>query len=172
MPTKSINISYTTDSAISFSAPVQQITLLDTTNRQYLRQVMLSQDGVKVIKGSYVVQIPMTQLFQAAYQAYPQLTWPPIILNQPTGSSVTAPQTASFNITASAEIAISYVWQYKGATSSSFVNVPNQAPFTGSTTASLFISTSSLALSGSQFRCVASNASGNTTSSAVYFYVG
>lgn len=173
MPTQAINIQYVETSSVTFTAPIQQMTFLDSTNRQYLRQLFVSQDGIKLVRGSNVVLIPAAQLWAAGSSYNPYLTWPPKIVTQPTSASANAPNSVDFSVSASSEIATTYEWQMQGAASSSFETLPivSQSIWTGSATENLHISASDLGLDQSQFRCVLTNASGQTTSSAVILYV-
>ena len=171
MSTQAINIAYTTTSSVTFNAPVQQVTILDTTNYQYLRQMFVSNDGVKLVVGDNVILIPMAQLYAAAASYDPSLTWPPVIITQPSTGSVTSPGAVDFFISASSEITFSYQWQVMGNTSSSYVELPlPDSIWTGSTTDTLHIS-SSRGLDQSTYRCVLTNLSGQTTSSAALLYV-
>lgn len=116
MITQSINIQFTTTSSVQFNRPVQQITLLDASNYQFLRQVMVSNDGVKLIRGEYAIQIPMSQLFAAGFAALPSMSWAPIITGEPTGSTVAtgsvSTSTASLFVTASDEAGTDMTYQW------------------------------------------------------------
>jgi hypothetical protein len=157
----------------NFTAPVNQTTFLNTSNRNYLRQAFLSQNGLSLVKSSSVVEIPMSELFKLAYAADPVLTYAPIIGTQPVATmSVVHPvATGSFFISASAETAISYQWLVATSGSNTFNNLTASAFFTGSTTSKLTISASTTAFNGYQFEAVAYNTSGQTTSSAGLFLV-
>jgi len=76
----------------------------------------------------------------------------PYITTQPTNQTVTAGQTATFNVTASGTAPFSYQWQKNGA------------DITGATSASYTTPATTTADSGEQFRVVVSNSAGNATS--------
>lgn len=115
--TQSINITYAGTSSVVFNRPVQQITLLDSSNINYLRQVMVSGDGIKVIRQNYAIQIPMSELFAAAFAAYPSMSWAPVIATDVTGSLTVMPNTISlatasmtFGVTDEFNDDITYQW--------------------------------------------------------------
>lgn len=168
--TQSINISFAGTSSVPFTAPVQRVTLLDSSNPTFIRQVMVSNDGVRIIKGQYTIQFPMQQLFIAAISASTSMSWAPYISVNPTTQTVGTNSSSYFNITASAESPITYQWYLQPSGSTGFSAVPNLSPYTGSTSASLFISAST-GLNLYQYECVASNVSGRTTSSAAILYL-
>ena len=56
-----------------------------------------------------------------------------------------------------------YQWQRKVSGGSSFVNLANDVIFSGVTTAILTVKGTTVAMSGSQFQCVATNAAGSMT---------
>jgi len=168
---QSINIQFTTTSSTTFGSPIQQQTFLDTTNRNYLRTMFVSQDGVKLVRGPNVVQVPMAQLFSAAVSYNPGLTWPPLILNQPTSSTGSPPSTSSFFVSASSELAITYQW-YSGSSSSGSWSALTDHAFSGntilgSTTATLTLKASDTLSLAKYYECILTNGSGNTTSSVV-----
>jgi hypothetical protein len=76
----------------------------------------------------------------------------PYINTQPANQTVTAGQTATFNVTASGTSPLSYQWQKNGA------------DITGATSASYTTLATTTADSGEQFRVVISNSAGNATS--------
>jgi hypothetical protein len=76
----------------------------------------------------------------------------PYINTQPANQTVTAGQTATFNVTASGTAPLSYQWQKNGA------------DITGATSASYTTLATTTADSGEQFRVVISNSAGNATS--------
>lgn len=76
----------------------------------------------------------------------------PYINTQPANQTVTAGQTATFNVTASGTSPLSYQWQKNGA------------DITGATSASYTTPATTTADSGEQFRVVISNSAGNATS--------
>lgn len=178
MITQSVNLTYGGANNIQFTRPVQQVTMLDSSNYAFLRQVMLSNDGVKIIKGNYTVQFPINQLFAVAVQAIPSMSWAPIISTQPTASQYITPSnislaTASLTISASDEFnTVSYKWYVSSSESGtgwqSCVDTTN-IKFKNTSSATLSASYSTAwTLDTSSYFCVASNSSGQTSSSIGY----
>ncbi len=79
---------------------------------------------------------------------------PPSIINHPSSQTVTAGQTATFNVVATGTAPLSYQWQKNG------VNIA------GATGPSYTTPVTTLANSGATFRCIISNVYGSATSSA------
>ncbi len=90
----------------------------------------------------------------------------PLITTQPITRSITLGNPVAFIVSASGSPAPAYQWQRKPAGSSIWGNLANSGGFSGVTTATLMIPNPLPAMSGDQFRCVASNASGSATSVA------
>ncbi len=89
----------------------------------------------------------------------------PTIITQPADQTVTAPATATFNVTATGTTP-SYQWQLStdgGATFSPVVGAPDQA--------SLAITNTVVTQSGQRYRVVVSNAAGSVTSSSALLTV-
>jgi len=80
------------------------------------------------------------------------LALPPLITQQPTNQTVLAGGTASFNVTASGSLPLSYFWKRNGTAIS------------GATNSIYTTNNVQLTDSGSQFSCVVSNAYGTTNS--------
>jgi hypothetical protein len=165
MIAQSINIQFTETSSVEFNRPVQQTTILDSTNTSFLRQIMLSNDGVKIIKGNYTVQFPVVQLFAAAFAAIPSMSWAPIVEGDVTASYTVYPNTASLataslSVSASSEFNndITYQWYV----SSSQHGVGYQLPT--DTSNIYFWNTSSIELSASF------NGSGSFNPNPTYFF--
>lgn len=81
----------------------------------------------------------------------------PTITAQPADQIIDAGQNASFTVVANGTPALSYQWQRQAAGTIGFVDLADGGAYTGATTASLSVSYVSGAMSGDQFRCVASN---------------
>src|SRR5258706_981822 len=79
---------------------------------------------------------------------------PPSITTQPASQTVTAGQTASFNLAATGTAPLSYQWQTNGAN------------IAGATSASYTTPVTTTADSGSTFRAVVTNTAGTVTSAA------
>jgi cytochrome c peroxidase len=91
---------------------------------------------------------------------------PPLIATQPESQTVTAGQAARFTVVASGSPAPALQWQSSANTGTSWVDLTNGAPFSGVTTSVLTVTGAPLTLSGVQFRVVARNEAGSTTSAA------
>jgi hypothetical protein len=114
----------------------------------------------------------MSQLFLAAVTYNPTLTWPPIILTQPSSSNFSGvtPATASLKISASAELPITYQWYSGSSASGSWFALTDQSfsnnSIVGSLTATLTLNCfDTFSLCSKYYECIATDASGNTTSS-------
>ncbi|MBV9746513.1 MAG: immunoglobulin domain-containing protein, partial [Acidobacteriia bacterium] len=84
----------------------------------------------------------------------------PFITQQPLNTTVVAGQPATFTITAYGT-GLTYQWQFAAPGGSTFSNI------TGATSSTYTTPATQLADSGTQYRCVVVNNSGNTTSQAV-----
>jgi hypothetical protein len=78
-----------------------------------------------------------------------------IIVTQPSNQSVTPGSTATFTTVATGNPAPNYQWQRLPAGSSAWADVTNSASYSGANTAALTIIGATAAMSGDQFRCVA-----------------
>jgi alpha-N-arabinofuranosidase len=96
----------------------------------------------------------------------PPSTWPAII-TLPVARSVTAGANATFTGAATGCPAPSYRWQRAPAGSTTFTDVTDGGAYSGATTGTLTVSATTAAMSGDQFRLVASTTRGSHTSSAV-----
>jgi len=76
----------------------------------------------------------------------------PNITSHPSNQTVTAGQSATFNVTAGGSTPLSYQWQR------------NMVNIAGATSSSYTLASTTLADNGAQFRCVVTNAFGNATS--------
>lgn len=171
--TQSINIAFTTTSSVAFRRPVQQTTVLDSTNINFLRQVMLSNDGIKVIRGNYSIQFPMNQIFAAAFAAYPSMSWAPVMATQPSASttlitSSVATSTASLFVVATDEFGndMTYQWYVSASYGSGFA-VPVGKNYQNTSSANISASYSGSIGNRDQylFFCTVTNPGGITSSS-------
>jgi sugar lactone lactonase YvrE len=96
----------------------------------------------------------------------------PAIQAQPTNQSVVAGQNATFTVAVTGNPAPSYQWQRLPAGSATWTSLTDGGAYAGSATATLTITAANLAMSGDQFRCVATNAVGSATSNSVSLTVG
>ena len=76
----------------------------------------------------------------------------PVITYHPTSQSILAGGSTSFSVGASG--ATSYQWQRTPDNGLTWPNVTNGAPYSGATSATLYITGASLAMNGSKYRCV------------------
>jgi hypothetical protein len=163
-------ITATGTSSFVAGAPQQRSYMLNTRNPQYMRNAVLTQDCLTLTYYTTSVVFPLTApggLYQAAAQLVGGLTYPPIILTQPTNSIVTHPTSSYFSISASVEYGTaSYQW-YSSSFSSSYIFVPltNSINFTGCTSSLLVDVTSSVSDSGSTYYCRVGDIGGYVTSS-------
>lgn len=93
--------------------------------------------------------------------AYTYIATTPIINNHPSNKTICPGANTSFSI--AALNATSYQWQVN--TGSGFTNISNTAPYSGVTTNTLSITGATSAMSGYQYRCVATG-SGSVNSNA------
>ena len=82
---------------------------------------------------------------------------PPAIVTQPLSRTVRFGQNADFTITASGSPEPAYRWQRSANGGSTWSNLADAGSYSGTTTTALTVSSSTVAMSGDQFRCVASN---------------
>lgn len=93
----------------------QRITLLETTNIRYPRNIVLTNTGILISRGAYAVGILTADLMAAAVAYENNLTWPPAITTQPTAQSCVHSSTAAvFTVVVSTELSATYQWKYNG----------------------------------------------------------
>ena len=88
----------------------------------------------------------------------------PAIIFQPVNATVEASQPASFVIVSAGLPTPSYQWQRLPAGSSKWGNLTNTGPYSGVTSSTLALNTTTLAMSGDKFNCVLKNTFGSITS--------
>lgn len=100
------------------------------------------------------------------------LTWTPIFTVQPTSHSVATASATSFTVTVTVEnsASITYQWQLSADGGGTWSAVAESSPYSDTQTNTLLISDST-GLDAVQYRCVATNASGDTTSNAALLTV-
>ena len=91
----------------------------------------------------------------------------PQITTAVTNRFTTLGQSASFAVSVVSPTPLSYQWQRQAAGTNTWSNLTNSSTYSGVTSNILMVSSTTLAMSGDQFRCVTSNTNGSTTSSAL-----
>ena len=91
-------------------------------------------------------------------------TTPVTINTQPSNSTVCNGTGATFSVGASAGGTITYQWQLN--TGSGFNNITNGGVYSGATSSSLSVSSSTLSMNGSQYRCILTSGCGQSATSA------
>ena len=91
--------------------------------------------------------------------------------NQPINQQVAAGSNAAFVATAFGTPAPSLQWQVSTNGGSTWANLSDAAPYSGSATGTLAITGATLAISGSQYRCAATNSAGTATSNGAVLTV-
>lgn len=150
------------NSTDNWSQPAQQTTILDFTNTQYLRNVILSNDGVLLVKSNIAVGIPIHDLFVLACSQEPTLTWPPIIGTQPVGLNVANNSAVNFSVVATSETDITQAYQWRItnlSNASNWDNLSDGGVYATTNTAMLNISNVS-GLNGRGFDVLISNCGG------------
>lgn len=166
----SVNIAFTSTGSFVPGAVQRKMTMIDNTNRNFPRYAYMTQDTFGLVFATSSVVIPLSQIYAAAVSGSPFLSWPPVILTQPTSSTVTHPTASYFVVSASAELPISYAWFYSsGSVSWTPVSGSN---YTGSLTNALTSSTTNVATQNTaSYMCVLTNAAGTTSSSVAILNV-
>ena len=88
---------------------------------------------------------------------------PPNITSQPVSQTVCAGSNTNFSISVTGTN-LSYQWQVN--TGSGFINIANNATYSGATTVSLSVNNVNTAMSGAQYQCVITGACASATSNA------
>ena len=96
---------------------------------------------------------------------------PPVITAQPGNQAVTAGASASFKVAVSGMPMPTLRWQVSTSSGNSWSDLANDDLYSGVTTETLSIIGATIALNGFQYRCVATNGSGSTNSTAAVLTV-
>ena len=96
----------------------------------------------------------------------------PLFTTQPSSRLVRVGSSVQFTVAASGTPAPTYQWQVSTDGGSTWSNLSNAAPYSGTTTTTLTITGASLGLSGTQYRAIATNTVGAVTSNAAALAVG
>jgi hypothetical protein len=175
----SFNVSFNGYTNFTSSTQAQRVMVLNTNNPQYLRYALLSGDNLQVVYYTASAVIPLASIYQAMFSALPSLTYPPVIGIQPSASVQTithgaALGTASYYLSASAEIPISYQWYTSpDAGNTWFLPTASVGKYSYKGTSSYGL-TASFAVNTQpswSYECVVSNAAGATTSSTATLYI-
>jgi hypothetical protein len=166
-----ISVTYSGTSSFVPSAPSQRQFALDTTNNQYIRNATLTQDALTLNYYTSSVIISLQNLYQIAVGVNSNLGWPPVIITQPTSSTVTHPTSSIFLASASAanNSNVNYQWFSSSYSQSlvgsgSFPLTSSNYSYSGTSGSLLTLLTSSLSDNASTYYCLINCISGNTTS--------
>lgn len=92
---------------------------------------------------------------------------PPIVVTQPVSRVICQNGNTTFTITDNAPVpAPTYQWQISTNGGSTWTNLSNVAPFSGVTTTTLTLTTTSIIYNGNLFRCQVTNVCGTTSSNS------
>ena len=176
---QSIAVSYSGTSSFSPAyQPAQKQFVLDKTNSSYVRNATLTSDSLYLQYFTSSVVISLANLYAVAASANPALSWAPVVVINPTASTVTHPTAAYFSVSASQApnsfTTMSYQWfssSYSQSLSGSFSPLTSSTNYYNVTTTNLTVATTSVAMNQSQYFCNVSNISGVTTSTAALLTV-
>jgi hypothetical protein len=158
------NIANITNSNTNWGPPAIVTSVLDLTNPNYPRFWRLDNSYLTLNQSNVTAGIELSAVLVQLLTIAPTLTWPPVINTQPVNSLNAVPTAAgSFSIVASAELAITYQWAQSTNGGISYSNLSNGGIYANCTTNTLNISNVN-GLNGYQFECIATDASGSTTS--------
>lgn len=133
----------------------------NTDNPNYPRLLLLDQNYVTVQRPGLIFGMTNEAIIALAILSVPGLSWPPIITVQPTNVTTNGDNGASFNVTATAELAITYQWQISTNLGVSYSNLTNTGVYSTVTTNEMNISVCN-GLGTNVYRCAVTNASGTT----------
>jgi len=91
----------------------------------------------------------------------------PEITTTVTKRFTTIGQPASFAISALSPTTLTLQWQRQASGSNTWVNLNNSGNYSGTTSNILIVNSTTLNMSGDQFRCIATNTNGSSTSNAL-----
>jgi hypothetical protein len=178
MTSISANILANGTSSFVPSAPSQRTYILNTTNNNYIRNAILTQDSLTLTYVTTSVVFPLNTvggLYQVASTLVSALSYPPIIYSQPTSSTVVHANPVSFAVSASAEFnSATFQWASASATAlltNTFTPLTNSAIYTGVTSSFLTNTNTVIADSGSAYKCIVSGIGGTVSSSYASLYV-
>jgi hypothetical protein len=141
--------------ALSFSYGIPQ----DTAAKNQSGSTDLAQTTVNISGASFSLPFaPYSATVLVLGESAPSVT------SQATGQTVATGQSASFTVSFSGTPSPTYQWQRLAAGSDAWINLSDGDSYAGTSTATLTVSGTTAAMSGDQFRCVATNADGSATS--------
>lgn len=159
-----------TSTTFNTTLPFQQVTVgnVPENNVNFVRSFTLSNEVVKVSRGSVSACIPNSAIAAALVAIAPGLTYPPIFSLQPVSSSVHVGDGAEFDVLASGEFdsvyPITYQWTLSTDSGQTFNNVVDSAIYNGATTPNMIVTPPDIGYSGYIYRCVATSTPGSTIS--------
>ena len=162
------------NSNVNWNLPAfQTTTILDTTFPNFLRNVILTPDGVRVAYGSNTEGINMSDLLVLFATNNHAVTSAPYFSTQPANAAVVHTAGTSFTVVIISELSATYQWQVSTDSGVTWNNITTAGTpvYSGYTTASLSFTTSALGMNGYQYRCNATNAIGTTASTAAILTV-
>jgi hypothetical protein len=95
----------------------------------------------------------------------------PVVMTQPASQTVSAGQPVTFTVGASGAPTPTYRWQTSADGGTTWTDLSDAAPYSGASTATLSVSTTTLVYPLRRFRAVATNAFGTSTSNAAVLTV-
>jgi|ERR1035437_721428 hypothetical protein len=165
------NVAFSGYTNFTSSTQAQKVMVLNTNNPLYLRYAVLSGDNLQVVYYTASATIPLASIYQAMFSASSALTYPPVILLQPTSSTVTHPNPFYMVVSASSEVPVNFQWYWQSSSLNIFTPTPSTT-FSGTSSAALTCSVTSVSVENSaSYFCVALNSSGQTSSSVAYSYI-
>jgi hypothetical protein len=90
----------------------------------------------------------------------------PVITGGPANRTITAGQTTTFAVVAEGNPAPTYQWQVSTNGGTSFTNLTDGAPYSGTTSATLTVTEATTSLNGARYRAVVTNTVASATSDA------
>lgn len=160
------------------SLPAQQVTVGNKAigNPNFIRSITLSNEAVRVSRGSTFAFVPNAAFVAALVAIVPGLTYPPLFSLQPISQTTTATVAASFTIAAAGEFDSVYPITYQWAVATeadpnNFINTSDSGIYSGSTTPTLTVTPPDTTYNGNIYRCVATNAAGSSLSNGAVLTV-
>jgi hypothetical protein len=105
-----------------------------------------------------------TQNFSIIVGQTPPVSNGPAITAQPTDQVVTTGVSASFSVTASGSPTPTYQWQVSADGGTTWINLTDTAPYSGTATSTLMVAGTTTAMNGLQYQCVITTGASSTAS--------